>query len=405
MWFELKMAVRFLISGRLQTLLIVLGITIGVAVQVFLGSLIGGLQQDLIQETIGSSPHITITAEDELPRRISPEYGPGSRVITFVEREDNIKNYFQIERNLETRDDLTAFTPAVVGSGFANRGDISESIVMRGVDREGANSIYNLEKRLESGQFNLGGSNVLIGKGLADKLSLVPGDTMRISTGDGSRERFSVEGVFDLGSQDLNNSWIFADISRAASFLGLSGNEVSQVEMQVEDVFRAEEISSELREEFPAMQIESWEETNADLLNALESQSASSLVIQFFVIVAVTLGIASVLAVSVVQKNKQIGIIKAIGARPKRVGRIFLIQGGLMGSIGAIMGIGGGLGLSQLFVTLVRDAAGDPLFPIQLDYQFLLISFIVATVAGMIAALVPARNSARLNTVEVIQNG
>jgi len=405
MWFELKMAVRFLISGRLQTLLIVLGITIGVAVQVFLGSLIGGLQEDLIQQTIGSSPHITITAREELPRGISPEYGPGSRVITFAEREENIRNYHRIENRLEERESITAITPAVVGSGFATRGDKNESVVLRGVERGGADRIYNLEDRLVAGDYNLGGSSILIGSGLAGELSLRPGDTIRISTGDGSRERFSVEGVFDLGSQDLNDSWIFADISRAASFLGLSGNEISRVEMQVGDVFRAEEISVELREEFSGLQIQSWEETNADLLTALESQTTSSLVIQFFIIVAVTLGIASVLAVSVVQKNKQIGIIKAIGARPKRVGRIFLIQGGLMGSIGAVMGIGGGLGLSQLFVTLVRDAAGDPLFPIQVDYQFLLISFIVATVAGMIAALVPARNSARLNTVEVIQNG
>ncbi len=405
MWFEIKMAIRFLISGRTQTVLIILGITIGVAVQVFLGSLIGGLQEDLINQTIGSSSHITISARDELPRQIRSFYGDRSRVITFAGREDNLKNYFRVEAALEQQDGINAISPVIVGSGFASRGDKDESVVVRGIEPERADDINNISERIVQGDFNLGGSEVLLGKGLAEELNLVPGDTVRINTGEGVQERFRVNGTFDLGSQDINSSWIFTARNRAATLYDLGGNEVSRIETQVDDVFAAEEISASLREEFPGLQIESWQETNADLLTALQSQSSSSLVIQFFIIVAVTLGISSVLAVSVVQKNKQIGIIKAIGAKPKRVGRIFLLQGGIIGALGAILGIGLGLGLSQLFVTLVRDAAGDPLFPIQVDYQFIAISFVVATGAGMIAALIPARNSARLNTVEVIQNG
>ena len=405
MWFEIKMAIRFLISGKTQTILIILGITIGVAVQVFLGSLIGGLQEDLINQTIGSSSHITISAEDELPRQIRSTYGEGSRVITFAQREDNLKNYFRVESALEDLEAVKAISPTIVGSGFASRGDKNESVVMRGIEAERADGIYDLSERIVRGEFNLGGSEILMGKDLAGELNLSPGDTVRLRTGEGVQDRFRLNGTFDLGSQDLNSSWIFMSQRRAGSLFNFGGNEVSRIETQVDDVFAAEEISSSLREQFPQLQIESWEETNADLLTALQSQSSSSLVIQFFIIVAVTLGISSVLAVSVVQKNRQIGIIKAIGAKPKRVGRIFLLQGGIIGALGAVFGIGLGLGLSQLFVTLVRDAAGDPLFPITIDYQFIAISFTVATVAGMIAALVPARNSARLNTVEVIQNG
>ncbi|MFN2363723.1 MAG: FtsX-like permease family protein, partial [Halarsenatibacteraceae bacterium] len=81
------------------------------------------------------------------------------------------------------------------------------------------------------------------------------------------------------------------------------------------------------------------------------------------------------------------------------------IQGFLLGSIGAILGIFSGIGLSQLFVNLVRTPAGDPLFPIAVDPIFIGISFLIATAAGMLAALIPARNSAKLDPIEVIQNG
>ncbi len=404
MWFEIKMAFRFLISGRTQTLLILAGITIGVAVQVFLGSLISGLQADLIQQTIGSSSHITLRSERELPRQISETYSPGSRVITFADRQEGLKNYDLIRRELENYSELTAISPTITGNGFAIRGGKSESIVFRGIDFSEADKIYNISDRITRGEATVGGNDILMGKNLAEELNLAPGDTIQLRTADDVQDRFRVSGLFDLGSQDLNESWIFLARSRAASLFNLR-NEVSNIEVQIEDVFAAEPLSEQLRQEFPEIEIESWQQTNADLLTALESQSTSSLVIQFFVIVAVTLGIASVLAVSVVQKNKQIGIIKAIGARPKRVGRIFLLQGGIIGAIGAVLGILSGIGLSQLFVTLVRDAAGDPLFPIEADPRFLAISFIIATIAGMLAALVPARNSARLNTVEVIQNG
>lgn len=404
MRFELKAAWRFLMSGKIQTLLILLGITIGVMVQVFLGFLIQGLQQDLINQTVGSSPHLFILAEDSGPRALREGEDYNSRVITFSGEDDGINRWWEVESSLKENEEITAISPVVDGSAFAQRGEKNLSTQIRGVDFTAADKIYNISDNLSSEGVNLGGNNIFIGSGIAEELDLVLGDSLNLRTVDGISDRFSIAGIFELGSSEINNSWVFMDRSRANTLLE-KNNQVSAIELQIDDVFLANQISNEIEMNISGIEAESWQDNNQDLLSALESQSSSSLVIQVFVMLAVTLGIASVLAVSVVQKSKQIGILKAMGSNKRRVGLIFLIQGAILGFSGAIVGSLGGIGLSQLFVNLVRDESGNPLFPIEIDWRFILISIIVATIAGMIAALIPARNSAKLNPVEVIRNG
>ena len=404
MRFELKAAWRFLMSGKIQTLLILLGIAIGVMVQVFLGFLIQGLQQDLINQTVGSSPHVFILAEDSGPRALGERETYNSRVITFSGENEGISRWWEIESGLKANEEITAISPVVDGSAFAQRGEKNLSTQIRGVDFTVADKIYNISDNLRSEGVNLAGNNIFIGSGIAEELDLALGDSLQLRTVDGVSDRFFIAGVFELGSSEINNSWIFMDRSRANTLLE-KNNQVSAIELQIDDVFLANQISSEIERNVSGIEAESWQDNNQDLLSALESQSSSSLVIQVFVMLAVTLGIASVLAVSVVQKSKQIGILKAMGSNKKRVGLIFLIQGAILGFSGAIVGSLGGIGLSQIFVNLVRDESGNPLFPIEIDWRFILISIILATIAGMIAALIPARNSAKLNPVEVIRNG
>ncbi len=141
------------------------------------------------------------------------------------------------------------------------------------------------------------------------------------------------------------------------------------------------------------------------MLSALSSQSISSYVIQAFVLLAVALGISSVLAVSVMQKSRQIGILKALGISTAGVSRIFLIQGALLGLIGSVLGSFLGGFLLWGFFTFTADEAGEPLFPITFDPLVFLLAIAVATLAGMGAAAIPARRAARLNTIEVIKNG
>src|SRR6056297_1246014 len=403
MWFEFKVAWRFLKSGKTQTILILLGIIIGVAVQVFLGSLISGLQKDLVNQTVGSSPHITVLPEDQRPRPLVVNEDKYSRIVTFAGSQSGINRWREIEGYLNDVNEITSVSPTIDGSGFAVRGQKNLPVVLRGIEFTKANGIYNIEENIVNGQTDIGGNNILIGTELANELELEPGDTLQINTSGGVTDRFIISGIFDLGSKELNSSWIFLSIRRAATLLNFS-DEISNIEVQIQDVFTANAISDQIMARFSNINAESWQRNNESLLTALQSQSSSSLIIQVFVIIAVTLGIASVLAVSVVQKSRQIGILKAMGTKRKRVGIIFLIQGAILGVIGSILGSLSGIGLSQLFVSLIRTADGDPLFPVQIEPLFIMLSIFIATMAGMIAALIPARNSAKLSPIEVIRS-
>lgn len=136
----------------------------------------------------------------------------------------------------------------------------------------------------------------------------------------------------------------------------------------------------------------------------MAGQSASSYMIQVFVLLAVLLGISSVLAISVVQKSKQIGILKAMGIKDKTASLIFLFQGLILGIIGSILGTILGISLTYIFSIFVKNPDGTPLVPFYLDYKFITISVLIAIISATISALIPARKSSKLNPIEVIKN-
>jgi lipoprotein-releasing system permease protein len=127
--------------------------------------------------------------------------------------------------------------------------------------------------------------------------------------------------------------------------------------------------------------------------------------IQFFVIVAVALGISSVLVVSVVQKSREIGILRAVGVRPRRIWMVFLIQGGVLGLVGSLVGSGLGALFARVFETFTAEPSGAPRFPVQLDLPLFVSASALATGVGLISAVLPARRAARLDPVAAIRNG
>lgn len=403
--FDVFVAFRFLREGRAQTALILTGIILGIAVQVFLNALITGLQANLVAKTVGNAPHITGSMSDLEPEAVVPA-GPGtSTAVRVVTGEGNIKPIRDgrpISQQLEKLGAFPVILPVAQGSGFILQGQKSVPVVLRGFDLEKADRLYEIRRRIVAGRFEVGANGILVGKDLAGRLRLGVGSTVRISTPGGSGDLFQVNGLFDLENQALNETWILLSLPRAQILFGLEGG-WTEIELQTRNVFAAEERAADLRAAFPSLRWRSWQETNASLLTALRSQSSSSYMIQLFVLLSVTLAIASVLAVSVVQKSRQIGILKAVGTMTRRVSRIFIIQGAVMGLAGSLAGVIAGWGLVQIFQAA---RAGDPsAFPITISFGTAAVSVAVATAAGTLASFLPARRAARLNPIEVIRNG
>ncbi|AFK07633.1 permease [Mesotoga sp. HF07.pep.5.2.highcov] len=383
-----SIAMRFLSSSKVQTLLIVLGIAIGVSVQVFIGSLIQGLQKDLVDTTIGSSSQVTITSSEEDNRVADWE-----SIISEID-------------SLDLPTELTALSASADLPVFIDSGNRTLSVLLRGLQFPESNAIYKIDTRLVDGKIPENYREILIGKGLKEDLEVKIGEKITIFTPDRTVETLEVVGIFDLGVASLNRNWLISTIDTAQS-VGDLGDAVTSIEMQVSEVFRADENASLISEALrnPSLQVTDWKSQNEDLLSGLNGQSISSIMIQVFVIIAVSLGIASVLAVTVVQKSRQIGILKAMGLRDSTTSFVFLFQGLALGVVGAVVGIAFGLLLIIMFSTFAVGPDGEPILSISLNYGFVMLSAIIAISASTIAAMVPARRSSKLSPVEVIRNG
>ena len=380
----LRIAWRFLTSSKSQTILIILGIAIGVSVQVFIGSLIAGLQQSLLDTAIGRSSQITISPAER-----------GTRITDYEALMNDIK---------AAEPEITAISAVADSSGFIIANDSTFPILMRGFQFDAAEGIYKVNEAIIEGSLP-SGDEILLGKEFTEEASLKPGDVVIVQTPWGQTREVTLSGIFDLGVSNLNKNWALAETSLVQSIFEY-GDEVTAIESQVADVFTADVISDRIATTLPSnLKVENWKVLNASLLSGLNGQSISSLMIQIFVLVSVILGIASVLAISVSQKSRQLGILKAMGIRDRVASLIFLLQGFILGIFGAIVGVGFGLGLAYAFTKFAVNPDGTPVIELFIDPKFIIISALIALLSATLAALIPARSSSRLSPIEVIRNG
>ncbi|HEY4560912.1 MAG TPA: ABC transporter permease [Lysobacter sp.] len=399
MWIEATIAMRFLRQGRAQTLLILFGIAVGVSVIVFVTALISGLQNNLVQRTLGTQSHVRVEAPDEA-NRIAPA-PPGTLQLVLEDRRAQalrpIDNWPEVRDVLDALPGITAVSPVVSGPAFGRRGEAVQSVALVGVDLPRYLRVIPLDENMVEGRLEVGSGNAVVGRQLAEDLGLRTGGKLRLDAGDGREAIVNVAGIFELGVRELDARYVYLDLKQAQSLLALPGG-VTVIDVTVEDLFAADRSAARIRG-LTGLKAESWQETNAQLVNALTSQSMSTRMISFFVAMSVALGIASVLAVSVAQRTREIGILRAMGTRRRQMLRVFLIQGAVLGLAGSLVGGLAGWGLVASFNTF-----GPKLFTIPMPPALLAGATALATIAGVIAAAVPASRASRLDPVEAIRH-
>jgi len=401
--FEVLVAWRFLREGRMQTVLIIVGVAAGVAVIAYISALITGLQGNTLNKTLGAQAHITLRALEDVvtPARVAT---PGATALTEtqprVQRLRSVANWQALLPLLEQRPEIASVSPMVSGGGLALRGEATQAIALLGVELDRYDRIVGLRGKVVSGTARLEPGEAIVGRELASDLGVRVGDRMTVNTGNVS-DSFRVTALVDLGVKDLNRRTVIVPLRAAQSLLGLPGG-ATVLEMQVRDVWVADATARDLRAEFP-FKIESWQESNAQLVAALNAQSVSTAVIRGVVLIVVVLGIASVLVVSVVQKGREIGILRAMGATRGQVLRVFLVQGAVVGALGSLLGVVLAVALIWLFTTFVRGSDGLPLFVITLPVKTAVQVALLATVCGVLAAIAPARRAAALDPAQAIR--
>ena len=399
--FEWIAAVRFLREGRMQSLLIIVGVGVGVAVIVFMSALLSGLQANLIKRTLSSQAHITLLPPEEIARPQQATDTTALRLQKQAQRLRAIDQWQTLRDRLETWPEIATVSPVASGPAFAVRGEANKAITVVGIEPERYKRVISLAERLTAGQLRVGAGEAVIGIELAKDLGAEVGDKLRLSAADGRSDTLTITGLFDLGNKGVNARNVYVGLRAAQSLLDLVGG-VSSIDLALHDLDLAERLARRIAGE-TGLTADSWIKTNAQFVTALTSQRVSSNVIRFFIALSVAFGIASVLVVSVIQRGKEIGILRAMGATQAQMRRIFLLQGGIVGFFGSLLGSALAWSFLMLWQLLARNPDGTPMFVIGVEPGLVALAAGGASLVGILSALLPARRAAQLDPVVAIR--
>jgi lipoprotein-releasing system permease protein len=401
--FEWVLATRFLREGLLQTLFIISGVALGVSVIVFMSALLTGLQASIFSTLLDYQAQIVISPPEEAPRSLRQESGTefASNVQPRAQRERSLDQWQKVRDTTLSTPGVLAVTPVIEGSAFIVRGDANIGVGVRGIEPESYLRMIALKEKIIAGNADLSSSEVVIGSDLAKDLSLSIGDKLTLKAAAGTSTVLFVSGIFDLGNRGQNSGAIYVALRTAQSLLGLPGG-VSRLWVKVTLPFEAETTAQQIAAQ-PGIKVESWIETNAEFFKVLSGQTMSFYVIRLFVGLTAALGIASVLVVSVVQKSKEIGILRATGTTRGQILGVFLLQGAILGLLGSLFGsVMGWLFLIAWRGFAVNDE-GVPFFVLEAGPSLYMYVAAGATLVGTLSALFPAQRAARLDPAVAIR--
>jgi lipoprotein-releasing system permease protein len=402
--FEWIAAIRFLREGRMQSVFIIIGAAIGVAVIVFMSALLEGMQGNLIRRVLSAQPHIVLERPKDAARVLrEPEPGqsPLAIVQTPPQRPDNIDQWQKVRDEMLVRSDIVAVAVTVSGPAFAVRGETGQAISLTGIEPEQYARIVPLPDKIVVGSYRMTSSDVLIGKQLATDLGVGVGDKLRLVTSVGGTATLNISAIVDLGSRSANQRATFVVLSTAQSLLHRTGG-ASSINLTVPEPFDAELVAQSIAGQ-TGLEALSWIATNNEFFLALNAQRFTIGMIRLFIGLSVAAGIASVLVVSVVQRSKEIGILRAMGGSRGQIMRVFLLQGAMVGLLGSLSGSALATLLSAGWRLIARSPDGTPLFPVDINAKLYLLAALLATLTGLVAAVTPATRAARMLPVEAIR--
>ncbi len=383
----------------MQTLFIIVGVAIGVAVILFMSSLMTGLQANFVKELLSSQPHIQLLNAEEVARPLRLSHGTveAATIQKPAQRPRSIDQWQSVLRLLRDRPDVVAATPTISAAALAVRGDASRSITLTGIEPDEYFKIIRIPSYFVIGQPTLTSEDIIIGTELAKDLGVTLGDKINITAASGLTRALSIRAIFDLRNKGVNARYTYLALRTAQTLAGLPGG-VTTIDVTLADPYAAEAIAT-MVQAATNVRADSWIKTNAQFFEILRTQNISFGSIEFFVGLSVAFGMASVLVVSVIQRSKDIGILRAMGTSRRQIVGVFLLQGGILSFLGAIAGSGlGTLGV-MLFRIILTQADGSQPFAFALDAQLFIVVISLATITGFGAAVVPALRAAKLDPV------
>lgn len=392
MRFELSVAWRYLANRRrekfisLVGVISVLGVAVGVSALIVVLSVMAGFDNDLKEKIIGVNPHVLVENTAGMPE-IDP----------VIER-------------LEKTKDVVAVSRFINGQAVLKTRDMTIGVLLRAMEWPIHHpDVTKIKQYMIKGRLPYQEKEIVAGKELANMLSLRVGSRLNVlSPVDGKNYEFTVSGIFACGMYDYDSNVVFCGIPDAQKIFAMPGS-ISGVGVKLTDPYRADNFAGKLAKDVNYMyNIRTWADLNRNLFSALKLEKLTMFIILTLIVLVACFNIASTLIMMVIEKTKDIGILKSIGATNNTVNFIFTLEGLLIGFIGTVLGLAIGIGLCVLlkkyqFIQLPKEIYYIDHLPVMIQWSDSIMISVAAILISLLATVYPAREAARLNPVDALR--
>ncbi len=381
--YELFIALRHLTSRRRQTIFSVLAVGLAVMLLVWSQAMMVGFTDEMYSKTVDRMAHVTVEPQED---------------------EDYIHLYHKLTGDIRGIDGVVGVSPVLSGPATFEYKDKNKNVVIQGIQVDAHDSVLHINDDIVEGSFRdleVSSNSVVVGDALAEKLDVEIGDTIDASFPEANPAALKVVGIYDSGTP-LDETMAITSQSTAQGFLDVS-NVVNSILVRVDDRERAQAISEEIDAMgYPAS---GWKETNPEIIQTLKLEGTSNAVILGLIIIIASFGIVSTLFMAVMEKTKEIGMLMAMGVPRRSIMLIFVMESGILGLLGAVLGVALGAGLAIQMGSYdygMEVMAGITTIPFVVRLQDAVIIVLFTFLLNLIAGIYPASRASKLNPVEAI---
>lgn len=395
----MRIAFNFIGDNKKQTFSIIIGISLGIAIQFFMINLLPSLQGYMIDKILGSNYHIKIE-QGETKSFLAKKVADSNSIIIDGNSQltrNRITDYPSTLNSISKIQGVKNVAGYLGENAIYSKGGKSRSMVILGSEFSSIDKIYHLSQKIIDGSPIMDSNNILVGIDFLRDYNLKINDIISLQLSNGKIETFKITGALDLGNSVNNRNWIFMNLTRAQYIFDKKGF-ISTIDIQLDDPFMGDNVARYLRERFFDMEVNSWTKDMPDLLVALKSQSITTIVIQIFITLATSMSISSILGITVLQKSKQLGILKTMGLSDRDSMKIFIYEGAIFGAVATAAGIFIGLLIIWIF-----HKSPSLAFPISVRLKYSLLISLISITSAVVASLLPALKSKNLNPIDIIR--